>query len=715
MFPLMNTTVQYGHHPRTNASTQYGYHSSRRHKRRRKRAKGTRNFRALWVVLTGGVVLCLAIVVTLLLVYAGIRLQVCVELGTPLPSANVFSNDGKTSVAYISDVSSIDTSVAGDHWIHVSASGNDRLVVLTVKDTVAPLAQPVEIEISVSQEISPDQLVTSLQDASAVKLQWEKAPTFGTVGDYPVVIKLQDMSGNTSTVTSMVHIRAVEDAITRESGSTPPVLADFLVDDSLSASLVTDIASLPLDTPGQYDVQIDISGTSYTSKLVIADTVQPQATMKAVFIHPGESAAPQDFVETVTDATALSYAFEAEPDFSHVGTQDVGIVITDLGGNAVRQTATLLISNIAPITIEARETAVTVDEFNVSGYSSVSLVTQLIPSELGDHVVDLLLDGQTNSSIVTVVDTTPPRGQSVNGHWYLNHPITANRLVKNEHDTTGITYTYETEPDWTKTEMQNVNVILTDAAGNTATVTSQLTLTADTEAPELYGVKDRYCYIGQAVAYFAEVSAKDNCDEEVTIDVDKSQVNINAGGTYTVTYTATDSSGNTVSHSCKFTFIEESVMDDDLAAVADQVLAEIITPDMSIGKKAWAVYEYVFGHIRYNGTSNKTDWKYEAYRGITEGRGDCFTFYATAKCLLERIGAQTMCVERHGGKSTHHYWLLVNLGTGWYHFDAINVGPENYVCFMRTDQEILARSGDYFWSFDRSLYPPSPTEKFVLE
>jgi transglutaminase-like putative cysteine protease len=186
-------------------------------------------------------------------------------------------------------------------------------------------------------------------------------------------------------------------------------------------------------------------------------------------------------------------------------------------------------------------------------------------------------------------------------------------------------------------------------------------------------------------------------------------------GTYKVTYTATDSSDNRVTLSCRFTFVEETVTDEELNAAADAVLAEITTPDMSIGYKAYAIYHYVFDHIKYNGISNKTDWKYEAYRGITTGRGDCFTFYATAKCLLERIGAQTMCVERHGGnRTTHHYWLLVDLGTGWYHLDAINVGPRNYECFMRTDAELRAR-GANFWSFDHSLYPPTPTESYQLK
>lgn len=691
-------------------SSSYQYQSSHRRKKRRRKARN----RGFLTALTTILVVCAGFAIVFLVLYSNLNIQCCMELGDPLPSANIFSVNNAVSVTYISDTSSIDISETGSHWIHISANGKDRLVDLMVRDTVPPQAQPVDLSISIAQQVTPDQLVTSLTDADSVRLKWDKAPSFGTVGDYPVVVRMTDMSGNTASVTSTVHIRAVQESVACEAGSAPPALASFLVDNSLNAAFVTDIGALPLNTPGEYPVDIAIDGITYTSQLVITDTVNPEVTVKTVYLEPGASAAPEDFITSYTDASALSYKFVAEPDFSAIGVQNVQIQVTDLGGNAVTADATLLISNIAPVTIEAREAPVTPEDFNISGYASASVSTAFIPNTLGEHVVDLVLDGVINPSIVTVVDTTPPLAQPANVFWYLNHPLASDKLVSGAHDCTGVTCAYAAEPDWTSAGQQSVSVVVTDAAGNTTQVNSTLTLQPDTQAPSLYGVRDRYCYIGQAVAYFDEVLAEDNCDAEVTVNVDKSQVNIHAAGTYPVSYTATDSSGNSVTLSCKFTFVEETITDDELNAAVDAVLAEITTPDMSIGYKAYAIYKYVYNHVHYTGTSNKTDWKYESYRGITTGRGDCFTFYATTKCLLERIGAQTMCVERHGGKDTHHYWLLVNLGTGWYHMDTINVGPQNFECFMRTTKDILTRS-TYFWSFDQSLYPATPTEDYVLE
>ena len=679
-----------------------------------KNKKRTSKRRIITYTISIFALLCVAAVATLFILYKDVKVKVFMELGDQLPSAEVFAKSDSVRMEYITELSQIELSETGDHWIHVSANSSDRLVDLAVRDTVAPAAQPVDISISINDTLTPDQLISSIEDAGQVKVGWDEPPEFGTAGDYTVLINLEDMEGNSASVTSALHIRAVVETVNYEVGAALPTVQDFLFDASLQGNLITDLDTLPLETPGEYDVSIAVNDVTYTSRLIVTDTINPELSLRKVYARPGEPVEPEDFVSSATDASALSFTFSSEPKYDEMGFQEIGVVATDLGGNSVEVKSTLLISKVAPITVEIRDTELTALDF-AEAAGSVAITQTFIPDKLGEYDVDLTLDDEYNPTRVTVVDTTPPQAEAVDVDWYIGHPLSPERFVENAFDYTDITYTFDTEPDWNAQSPQGVSVILTDATGNHSTYNSTLTLEYDTEAPSLYGVKDRYCYIGQAVAYFAEVFAEDNCDAEIAVEVDNSNVDMNKAGTYEVAYSATDSSGNSVEKSCAFTFVEATVTDEELNAAADQVIAEIITDDMNIGQKAYAIFKYVNKHIRYNGIGNKTDWKYEAYNGITAGKGDCFTFYSTAKCLLERIGAQTIGVERHGGnKTTHHYWLLVNLGTGWYHFDAINVGPRNFDCFMKTDKELLAR-GRNWWSFDRSLYPPSPEESFVLE
>ena len=148
------------------------------------------------------------------------------------------------------------------------------------------------------------------------------------------------------------------------------------------------------------------------------------------------------------------------------------------------------------------------------------------------------------------------------------------------------------------------------------------------------------------------------------------------------------------------------------------VLAEIIKDDMTLAQKANAIYLYTYDNIAYTGNSDKDDYRKEAYNGITKKQGDCYTYFAVAKALLNEIGAATIDVERAPGvRNDHHYWLLVDLGTGYYHFDATRRAYW-FNGFMATDAQVNAYSTNVvngFYYFDTTLYPATPTEEFTFE
>ena len=152
-----------------------------------------------------------------------------------------------------------------------------------------------------------------------------------------------------------------------------------------------------------------------------------------------------------------------------------------------------------------------------------------------------------------------------------------------------------------------------------------------------------------------------------------------------------------------------------LAEKVEAVLKDLITDDMTQLEQAKAVYDYTRTHISYSGDSDKSDWEQGAYVGLTAKRGDCFTYYAVARAMLTVLGINNIKVERVGGISDH-YWLLVNCGDGWYHFDSTPRSSKMppFDSFMFTD----ADAADYteatgereYYAFDSSLYPERATE-----
>ena len=252
----------------------------------------------------------------------------------------------------------------------------------------------------------------------------------------------------------------------------------------------------------------------------------------------------------------------------------------------------------------------------------------------------------------------------------------------------------------------------------------KLTLIEDTTPPELEGLRDLVAYIGgEGVAYRRGVVPNDNCDGEVTFEVDSSAVNLKRKGVYPVVYTATDMAGNRSVFNMTVTVLEREVTEAMLNPLIDDVIEEIIDDGMSKKEKLSAVYNYVYDHIAYSSIADKSSWVSAAYEGLTTGKGDCYTYFALSKAFFERLGIENVDVARKQSAvieaGERHFWNLVNLGDGekdaWYHFDACHLnGLSKPWGFLMTDEQLASYSeirnsangkSDYFYVYDKTGLP----------
>ncbi len=655
-------------------------------------------------------VLAIAIVaafVLLCMTYGGVKRTVTIELGTATPEASAFLRREPDEAAYETEPEEVYRQT-GDYPLRVRYHGRTVPVVLCVRDTQPPTADGPELTVPAGTALSPDKLIKNLRDKSRVKITYETEPDFMTVGDCDAVILLEDESGNAARVPVTVHVRIAVDEITVEAGDPAPSSEEILIAPYDDVS-ITPITDRMLREPGEYTLSVTANGITSETRLIVRDTVPPAGKGVTYIARPGETIRAGMLVTDVSDETAVSVALSAEPDPNSLESQTIPVTLTDGGGNVTTVWSTLLFSNVTPVVIEARHMGLSPSELLEEGtYTEASFDMQFFPDELGQHVLALTIDGERNIAVIDVRDTTPPAITVRRSQWYLDTPIAAEELSAAE-DVTETTLGWLTEPDWTKGE-QEVTVVATDTSGNRGEQTFTLTLIPDTEPPELYGVRDRCGYLGEPVSYLAEVYAWDDRDGDVEVSVDASGVDMSQIGKYSVTYSATDRCGNTKSQTAYMQIVRSKVNEDRAQEVADEILSKILRKDMTLGEQVEAIYDYVFNNVRYSANSNKQDWRGEAVRGLTVGRGDCFTSYAAARLLLEQTDAEIVSVQR-SGPNTHHYWLLVNVGTGWYHFDACNAWTGVYRCFMWTDEQTRLHSRSY-WRYDKSLYPPVATERY---
>lgn len=650
-------------------------------------------------VLLGFLGFLLALGVLVLWVYHGFTPVVHGEYGQGVPAASAFC-DAEDAFVW-ADESCTDL---GRHLVKVITRFRVVPCLLIVEDTTAPAAQPVRVEFASGHVPTPDEFITDLRDADRVAVSFAENYDFSPAGEQPVTILLEDGSGNRSEVFATAAVRAAVERVTLEAGSPVPGQELFLTE-GFHGELLDEITEEMLRTPGEYALCVKCldNGRLFTTVLEVRDTVAPTGAGQLLILTPGEAAAPEAFLTAAEDITALTYDFALAPDPDSREIQDILVRITDAGGNSTDVPAQVLYSSFGELTVEAKNGFLTGTDLG-RPEATPEVFRANVP---GTYFIRVRVEKGTEIARVTLVDTTGPALTRKEGAFYTHHDLTPEDLVEAE-DVTGATLSFVAAPDPTSDQEQTFSVRAVDGLGNETVAAFPLTLQVDTTPPTLYGVVNVGGYVGEPIAYFKEAYAEDDVDGRVEMTVE-SQVILSQKGKYTVTYYATDKSGNTASKSCTYTLVEPAVTNAEVRKMAQGVLKEITTRDMVTAEKLNAVFEYVRGRIHYTGVSNKTDWRREAIRGNTEGKGDCFTVYCLSRALLDELKIPYMSVTRRGG-SSRHYWLIVNIGTGWYHFDPLKTRVHNYRCFMWTTKQCLAKP--YFWRFYEENYPAIATEPF---
>lgn len=436
----------------------------------------------------------------------------------------------------------------------------------------------------------------------------------------------------------------------------------------------------------------------------------------------GVTVAPEKCVSDISGNTPIEATFVSDPDFKKIGTQNISILLTDCYGNTTTVASPLHITPVVDeLTLEASETprhltpsmflsdpdSASEIDVTLDDYSKV-----LDTAKVGNYNITLLCDGIHFTSTLHVTDTTPPQIVTKNRTIWPYDSVSVSDFIAYCRDASTVTYAYETEPDCTTAGEQEITIHCTDASGNTTDANALLTVKKDTMPPVLQGVRDRQITVGETLAYKQGVSATDNSDGEVTISVDNSKVKLNTPGEYEAIYIATDPSGNETKKSITITVVEVSDYTEEVDELCEDILSKILTNDMTQVEQAEAIYNYVHRTITYIGHSDKSDWVQGAYQGFTKKQGDCFTYFAASKALLTHAGIQNMDIKRIGDT---HFWNLVYIRNGWYHFDA-SPNSGHFRCFLKTDAEVAAYGPSVgrpeYYDFDPSLYPATPTESF---
>ena len=390
-----------------------------------------------------------------------------------------------------------------------------------------------------------------------------------------------------------------------------------------------------------------------TQTLILSDTVEPEAS---------------DFV-TGLEGTGIRVSFGSDYDTEKLGKQKVSLVLRK-GLKSCQVTTQLYRFRLRQeLTVElGQENEVNVRDFVRDTDVPASLLTPLEEGKAGVFTLEVLCDSQKYTVQCTVTENIPPQAEGKELDVEAGTlPEPADFLAKIT-DNSEVTVAYKETPKFIMQSKQPVTLVLTDFFGNTTEVEAVANVIPAKDGPQFTGLDTIYMEIGTTVSYKTGVTVTDAQDGNLTFEVDSGNFDNKTAGEYTVLYSATDADGNQLI--VPRMIVVESHIGQIVREKAQELLNKIIKPGMSRDEKIKVVTQYVRYNVWYSGNSDKSSVENGAYEGFTKWSGDCYTYYAMVRVMLDQLDIPNVEVRRIGGTS-NHWWSLVQFEDGtYYHVDA---------------------------------------------
>lgn len=430
--------------------------------------------------------------------------------------------------------------------------------------------------------------------------------------------------------------------------------------------------------------------------LTVQDTVAPTAVFHDVNAITGQELRPEDFVSESYDLSGTTLAFaEGSVDPTSYGNASVDVVVTDANGNSIQQTCRIFyVWMNTEFSMELGD-AVTKEDLLIDPAKDAALLNQadldaVNASPVGTYVITSTDGGQSCSCTVTVVDTTPPELELQEVSFFIGGTAALEDFVVSATDLSGeVSLELKTELDFEHPGVTTVVVEATDVNGNVTTGETTLTIKADTTPPVFYGLRSMTVEKHSTPDFRQGVSAYDTLDGYVSFTVDSSSVNTAKRGTYYVSYTAVDSSGN---RAVSYRTVTVSHDAEDTAALVRSTAAKLSNDPLAIRNYVRNLIYYSY----YNWGGSDPVWY-----GMQVQEGNCYVFAEVLKALLEEKGYTCQLIWVTDDYSPH-YWVLIYLDGGWKHIDA-TPGPNHMIYDLMNDQQRLETLSGRTW--DRDNWP----------
>lgn len=433
---------------------------------------------------------------------------------------------------------------------------------------------------------------------------------------------------------------------------------------------------------------------------------------ESVTIHPviGAAQTPVQAADVVQGLENTGIQVEIAYDPQILGRQEA-VLTFSRGREICTRIVELYLFHLEPSLTFAQGEEIDLDIRDYVPDESIEAEFITTPEEGACGIFDLqvLCAGREYTVQYIVTETVAPKGTGKEVTVEADTIPDASAFVENIVDDTPVTVTYKEEPLLIVAGQHRLTLVLTDVFGNTSEVTATANVVPASDGPRFEGLEPVYMQVGSAISYKSGVTATDKQDGTLSFTVEPGDFDNAKEGTYKVLYHTVDSDGNRLT--VARTVVVESKTGQKVREKAQAVLNEIIKPGMTRDQQIYAVFRKVWQYVWYSGSSDKSSLENAAYEGFATWAGDCYTYYAMVKVMLDILEIPNVEVARVGGES-RHWWNLVEFEDGkYYHVDATPHRYTNMEHFKMTETVIsdytkdpkIASYRPNYYVYDHSL------------
>ena len=502
------------------------------------------------------------------------------------PGANATDITDGGSLA-ITEYGTVDNTTLGTYKLTYTAKDNSgntgsAVRIVNVVDTTGPVItlngqNPMTVQCGKGYVEPGANAVDAVDGPVPVTIS---GPVASAKGTYTVTYSASDKSGNKSTATRTVSVVDTSPPVITLNGDNPMSVecgkgysepGAYASDSCDGTSVPVVISGTVSSTPGTYTITYtatDSSGNvaTATRTVTVADTTAPVITLNGDnpmtvecgkgYTEPGATA--KDSCDTNPITVTISGSVASTP-----GTYTITYTTVDKTGNKATKTRTVVVADTAapvitlkganPMTVECGQGYVepgATAKDTCDGSSDTVTISGTVSTVKGTYTmtytaIDTAGNKATTTRTVNVTDTTPPvltlnGSPSVTvecGSGYTELGATAMDICD------GVVMVKTSGTVSSAPGSYTVTYTATDSSGNKATATRTITVSDST--PPTITLKGANPMSVECATGYVEpgATATDSCDVG-GIPVVITGVVPTTKGTYTVTYTATDSSGN---------------------------------------------------------------------------------------------------------------------------------------------------------------------------